>query len=562
MSGRPPLRLCPAPVSPSPAPPPSPRRDPVAAQAAMVAALAAQALHEPDGEPATTLETHISRVLLAGAWAYKIKKPVALGFLDFRTLAARRHFCDEELRLNRRLAPDLYRDVVAITGTPERPVLAGSGPVLDYAVRMRRFAQDDLLPAVLARGELAAADIDALAAIVTAFHARIERADPASEHGTPETILRFALQNFAQLAPLVAATDVAAALRALETWTRRVHAGLTRRFAQRRRDGFVRECHGDLHLGNIARIHGRLTVFDALEFDPALRFVDTVSEIAFVAMDLEDRGRADYAHRFVDAWLAASGDYDALPLLSYYLVYRALVRAKVAALRAQQLPPGPARTALHGQTRGYVALATRYAAPGTGAVVVMHGLAGAGKSTAARALVEATGAIRVASDVERKRLAGLPATAASGSGVAADLYAAAGTERTYARLAEIARAIVESARVAVVDATFLARRQRDRFRALAASLRVPFVLVALDASEAELRTRIDARRQAGGDPSEADAAVLAHQIATCDPLAPDEVPDVVAYHARFPAPGGPAAAVVRAVTARLAGVNGERPANP
>jgi uncharacterized protein len=529
-----------------------PRADPAGEQARLVRALRDPTVHGPGVTAVAVIETHISTVLLTGTHAYKIKKPVNLGFLDFSTLAQRKRCCNDELRLNRRLAPGLYLDVVAISGTPDAPVIGGAGPAIEYAVKMREFAQDGLLPAVLARGGLTAPQVDALAAQVAAFHGRVDVAAAGGPYGSPAAILRYALQNFAQIRPLEPDPADVAVLAALEAWTRREHAERLEAFAARQRGGFVRECHGDLHLGNVALVDGALTIFDCLEFNADLRWIDVASEVAFVAMDLADRGRADYAHRFVNAWLEATGDYAALPVLPFYLAYRALVRAKVACLRGAQLAPGPDKAALVAEFRGYLRLAQGYAAPARGAIAITHGPAGSGKTTASQALLEAVGAIRVRSDVERKRLAGLAATADSNSEIAGGIYTDDATARTYARLAELAHAIAANGRIALVDATFLARGARDRFRALAAAIGVPFVILSFAAPEAALRERIVERARRGGDASEADLAVLARQLATQEPLAADELSSVVSYdgEAPFAADG---AARWRAAAARLAG---------
>ena len=300
------------------------------------------------------LETHISYVLLTGKHAYKIKKNVRLGFLDFTTLAARRFYCEQELKLNRRLAPALYLDVVAITGTIDAPVLGGDGPALEYAVKMLEFPQEALASQLLSRNELGVADIDVLAAKVAAFHAKIEVAAPDIAFGRPDGILRIALQNFAQIRPLLAAPADRAELDALALWAEREHKAHHAAFIERQRGGFIRECHGDLHLGNIARIEGEITIFDCIEFNDAMRWIDVMSEVAFTVMDLQDRGRADLGHRFLNAYLEITGDYAGLSVLRFYLAYRAMVRAMVARLRAVQLGSGDARRAVLAEYHGYV----------------------------------------------------------------------------------------------------------------------------------------------------------------------------------------------------------------
>ncbi len=526
--------------------------DPAVEQSRLVAALADPAVWGGGCTRVERLETHISHVLLTGRYAYKIKKPVALGFLDFSTLAARKRCCEEELRLNRRLAPSLYLDVVAIAGTPDAPVVGGGGPVQEYAVKMCEFPQDALASRLLACGRLAPERIDALAAMVAAFHGRIAVAPADGPYGTAEDILAYARQNFAQTLPLVENAADRAALEALRAWTEAEFAARAAAFRGRREDGFVRECHGDLHLGNIAEVDGELVIFDCIEFNDHLRFIDVMSEVAFATMDLEDRGRPDLAHRFVNAWVEATDDYAGLAVLRYYLVYRAMVRAKVHALRARQLPAGPARERLLAQLRGYLRLGGRYARPPRPAVVITRGLTGCGKTTATQALVEQTGAIRVRTDVERKRLFGLPAGAKSGSAVGGGLYTPEATEQTYRRARALAADIVGAGGVAIVDATFLARWQRDLLRGLAAVHGIPFVIVSFDAPEAALRGRIEDRIRRGADASEANLRVLAHQLETQEPLAPDERAFVVAFGAGAPVEDARRPEAWRGVIERLA----------
>lgn len=484
-----------------------------ALQTALVAALRNPALFGPSCERVDVVETHISWVLLTGAYAYKIKKAIALPFVDCTTLTARRRFCDEELRLNRRLAPALYLDVVPITGDARSPRLGGRGAAIEFAVRMREFPQAGLLSQALVRGEVSAADIDTLAALVADFHQRIAVAGTDSPWGQPAEIARFADDNFAAIGRGQGGDGEARTLALLRAWSTEEFARRQPAFAARRRNGKVRECHGDLHLNNITRVDGAITVFDCIEYNAHLRWIDVASEIAFTAMDLDARGAAALAHRFVNAYLEASGDYAALAVLRFYLVYRALVRAKVACLRVPQVGAGPAQTAIVDEYRSYLALAQRCARPARPALIVTHGLSGSGKTTFAQQLVELFGGVRVRTDRERKRLPDAwPGVAAGGR------YGAAVTRATYERVRDLAREIVAGGFVAIVDAACLAAWQRRLFRELALELSVPFVLLSFKAETALLRERIAARRSAGVDASEADLAVLALQLTTQEPL--------------------------------------------
>ena len=469
------------------------------------------------------LQTHISCVLLAGDYAYKIKKPVNLGFLDFSTLAARRHYCEEELRLNRRTAPALYLDIVAITGSAAAPRLGGDGPAIEYALRMRRFSQDALLDRMARRGALLPAHIDALARGIAAFHAQIARAGADEAFGSPERILAPALQNFEQMLSLAGTKPDIALLARLRDWSAREHAALAGVFAARKRAGWVRECHGDLHLGNIALLDGVPTPFDGLEFSAELRWTDVMNEIAFLMMDLIDHSLPRLAFRFLNAYLEASGDYAGVRVLRFYLVYRALVRAKVACLRAHQpgIGAGEQSTLAH-EYRRHLLLAEHLAGSAHPALAIMHGLPGSGKTTSAQSLAEALGAVRLRSDVERKRLHGLDAQARSGSGLDAGLYAPAAGERTYARLAQLAREVLAARYPVIVDAAFLKRAQRERFAALARGAGAAFAIASCKASAQTLRARVAERERAAKDASEAGLAVLEHQLASAEPLTEDE----------------------------------------
>src|SRR5580765_67085 len=471
------------------------------------------------------VETHISYVLFDRGYAYKIKKAVRFPFLDFTTLAAREFFCREELRLNRRLAPSIYLDVVPIAGTPDAPAIDPSGghlpgPALEYAVKMRAFDQDRLLSRLIARDELTTEHVEELAAEVAAFHERTARTSPGTPYGEPGGILTDARENF--VAMETADIDAAdrAELRELSAWSESEGTRRTPAFVARKADGYVRECHGDLHLGNIAVVDDAVTLFDCIEFNPAMRWIDVMSDVAFLVMDLRDRRRPDRAARLLNAYLTKTGDYEGLDVLPFYTVYRALVRAKIACLRLAQTT-GDIRTALTAEFHAYVDLARRETTRTAPSVIITHGVSGSGKSTRAQALAE-NGAIAIRSDVERKRLFGLDVGARSESPVGGGLYASDVDRRTYDRLAQLARVIVRSGYTVVVDAAFLKRWQRDLLRAVASELGVRFVIADCSAPPSVLRERVVRRLERERDASEATLDVLASQLATEEPLGPDE----------------------------------------
>lgn len=531
---------------------PAPRTGPeltLAGQAALVAALR-PLLQAREGGPVELIETHISWVLVTPRHAYKLKKALRLDFLDFSTRARRTEACREELRLNRRHAPALYLDVVAVSGTPAAPVLGGAGPAIEPLLRMRAFAQDGLWDRLAARGALTPAMVDELADRVAAFHAAAAVAPVDSGFGRPETVRAPMLDNLDALAAPLHDPASQRDLAALRAWEAAAWPRLVPLIEQRRREGRVRECHGDLHLGNVAQIDGRATPFDGIEFNDAFRWIDVASDIAFLAMDLHAHGLPALAHRFVDGWLQAGGDFGAVALLPWTQAYRALVRAKVAALRATQ-DPTHAPAALAAAQRG-LAVARALTRPLPRVLVAMHGLAGSGKTTLSQALLEASGATRVRADVERKRLAGLTATARSGSALDAGLYGADATAATYARLCENAATLLDGGAAVILDATFLTREQRAQARVVARAAGVPFVIVAPQADAATLRARVRRRAAAGSDASEADLAVLEAQFGRLQALAPDEADHIervpagqpldAAARRRILAPGGDAAA--------------------
>ncbi|HBA65627.1 MAG TPA: aminoglycoside phosphotransferase, partial [Methylococcaceae bacterium] len=282
------------------------------------------------------METHISWILLTGEFAYKIKKPVDFGFLDFSTLEKRRFCCLEELRLNRRFSSSLYLDLVPITGSPEKTQMGGAGMAIEYAVKMRQFDQLGLMSMRAENGLLSTDDIDGIAGIVSRFHNNTETANPESSYGEPDDIKHWSEENFQHIEPLLTDASEIRRLKSLHAWNRNEWQQKAELMRQRKRQGFIRECHGDLHLGNIALIDGQVTPFDCIEFNPMLRWIDVASEIAFIFMDLLHRRFEPFAWRLLNRYLQQTGDYQGLALLHYYLVYRALVRAKVALLRMQQ----------------------------------------------------------------------------------------------------------------------------------------------------------------------------------------------------------------------------------
>jgi len=482
------------------------------------------------------VETHMSWVLLTGEYVYKLKRPVRFPFADFSDPAHRAHLCAEEIRLNRRFAPTLYLGVVTVHEHGGVASFTGDGPVIETAVRMRQFDRREELDALVVAGGVGAAEFAAFGQTLAEIHASLPAPPAGSDYGTPTAVARLLRRNFAEWragAVTHAAATTAPAAATAPTAARDAAATLRHRLAQRlrrcraalatrERGGYVRECHGDLHLSNLVRLDGRITPFDALEFEPAFRCIDVADEVAFLCADIEGYGRADLAHAFLGAYLDRSGDCGLLQVLDLYVAHRALVRAKIMAIRASGAG-GPAVAAQWRRREAeYVAVADRALSRPPPRLVLLHGLSGSGKSWLARRLAPQLGAIHLRSDRERKRLAGLAPRAASSSAPGAGLYAAPTTELAYARLGDCARDALAGGRSVLCDATFLDRAQRLAFRDLAADCGATAVLLHCTAPEAVLRERLRARRSAGTDVSEADEAVLAWQQTHADALGPDE----------------------------------------
>ncbi|MNO44850.1 Phosphotransferase enzyme family protein [compost metagenome] len=489
----------------------------------LIAALQNPALFPHPVENLRLIETHISWVLLTGPYVYKIKKPVNFGFLDFTSLEARKHFCEEELRLNQRLTEGLYLEVLPITGSEDAPVLNGTGPAIEYVLKCREFSQEGLLSEVQARGELSEAHIDALARQIADFHQRTPQVPQENPLGTPEACMAPVRQNFEQIRPLLSEAGDLQQLDALEAWAETSFDRLLPVFQARKTNGLIRECHGDIHLGNAAIIDDQVVLFDCIEFNEPFRFTDVCADFAFLAMDLEDRGLKSHSRRFVSQYLEYTGDYQALELLNFYKAYRALVRAKIALFSLAHISDAVQKAATLRQYRNYANLAESYSAIPTPFLAITHGVSAVGKSGVALRLVEALGAIRLRSDVERKRLFGEQSNAEQGQ-MNAGIYNADASSATYECLHQLAAGILRAGYPVVLDATYLKSAQRAAAWEIAENTGAPFLILDCQAPDSVIASWLSQRQSEGRDPSDATLEVIQAQQASREPLSEAELP--------------------------------------
>lgn len=464
---------------------------------------------------AECIQTHISSIILRGDVAYKLKKPVDFGFLDYSTLEKRRRCCLDEVRINRRFAESLYLGVVPVTGTVDAPVMEGEGEAIEYAVKMRRFEQADQLDNMADRGALDIGIAETMACLIADAHASSASAGAETDYGEPQRVVAPMRENFALLEETAGEHEELAALRAR---TEKEFERLTPLLARRKCEGFVRECHGDMHLHNMAFFEGELILFDAIEFNPYLSHIDVISDLAFLLMDLEYRGLSSHSRRLLNRYLEITGDYEGVALLDFYKTYRAMVRAKVASLRAAQELSPREREEVRVEVRKYIDLAGGYGGEKNPFLAITHGFSGSGKSSCALMMVERYGAIRIRSDVERMRLF----RTEEKPGTNEDVYTAEATRKTYGRLAELARILAQSGFCVVVDATFLKSAQRRIFMELSSESGLPFMILDIRCDPGEMRQRIRKRLSEGSDVSEADLEVLERQMQTAEALSADE----------------------------------------
>lgn len=527
--------------------------------ASMDTALASAAAYPHAVDSVERRETHISVVYLAGPFAYKLKKPVELGVLDFRQLDTRRRLCEAEVWLNRRLAPRLYLGVepIVFDGRTYRvgrvsgnEDVGKSGTVIDFVVKMRRFDENELLSCRIAARTLNATDVDRVAAHLASFHCTAPAAPADSHFGAPALLTEQIDTPLRELDVLLPGRRIAS----LRGACRRRIVQLAPHIQARRSAGFVRECHGDLHLGNIVA-STEIACFDCIEFSAELRWIDVVNDIAFLVMDLGVHRRADLAARALNVWLAETGDYFGLPALPLYIAYRASVRAWVHAQRMRLPAAETGETpdvSAHTLLGAYLDAARRAIAPARPALLLCHGFSGSGKSAASDALATLIGAVRIDADRERKRAAVLHE--ASGTHLPAREYDPHARDLHYEQVRKLAAAALRGGISTIVDASFLCERHRRRFIELAYTLAIPVFILDFHAPRDRLvdRVRTRATQGAAAAMSDADEHVLAYQLEFADALTPQETALSLRFDTNVPRERFAAAAYWRALTDALA----------
>lgn len=470
----------------------------------------------PVQEPIQLIQTHVSYVLLTGEYVYKLKKPVDFGFLNYSTLEKRKHFCEEELRLNDRGAPGLYLDVLPIVQTEKgfQLITSGdaesgdveSGTVVEYVVRMRQFPQEALLTSLYERGELTEARLQELATVIAEFHLNAPTNDYIRSFGAVDQVRQAFDENFEQTEQYIGGPQTQQQFDETRDYCDRFFAEQADRFVERMQNNWIRECHGDLHLRNIAYWNDRLWLFDCIEFNEPFRFVDVMFDIAYIVMDLEARQRPDLSNLFLNTYIEQTGDWEGLQVLPIYVSRQTYVRAKVTSflLNDPSVPEAEKQKAFDTAAL-YYRLAWDYAQPRQGQLMIMSGLSGSGKTTVARQVARQTGAIHIRSDAVRKHLGGVPLMQRGGD----DLYTPEMTQKTYGRLLDLGMKLVKQGYSVILDAKYDRQALRESVIQAAEAHPVPLQILHCDAPQEVLHDRL---KQRTGDIADATADLLPRQF--------------------------------------------------
>jgi uncharacterized protein len=466
--------------------------------------------------PIQMMQTHASIVLLTGDFAYKLKKPVNFGFLDYSTVAKRQHFCNEELRLNQRGARALYVEVVAIAHQDDRYHFGSDGEIVDYAVKMVQFPQENLLSNMFATGTITTTDIEEMGRVVAEFHSRAQTDDYISSFGQVDRVKVSIDDNYRQTEKYIGRAQTQQHFTETQAYTDRFLTDYSALFLDRIAGRFIRECHGDLHLRNICRWHDQILLFDCIEFNEPFRFVDTMYDVAFAVMDLEARGRKDLANRFLNTYAEQTGDWAGLQVLPMYLSRQAYVRAKVTSFLLDDAGVSDEERAAAAQAAGeYYRQAWEYTRSRQGRIIMLSGLSGAGKSTVGKHLAQLLGGVQIRSDAVRKHLGGIPLSSKGDS----SLYTPEMTANTYQRVLDLGVKLATQGWTVILDAKYDRQSLRGAVIDLATDRGISVQIIYCTAPEQVLRDRLVHRT---GDIADATVDILASQQAAWEDFSPVE----------------------------------------
>lgn len=464
----------------------------------------------------TTIETHISIVFLTGEFAYKLKKPVNFGFLDFSALTARQRFCELEISLNKRTAPDLYLDVcpLYLDSTNQKISFEPKANAVEYLVKMRQFDPNKVLGTYLQHHTLEHSQVQFLANALAKFHLAAQSTTTDSNWGHPDDIIQPMLDNFATLLNNFTHDETQYRLKHLSDWTKFTQKSLWQILLQRKQEGFIKACHGDMHLDNITLIDGQPTLFDGIEFNEQFRWIDTQNDLAFLLIDLDYRGKQRLKRQILNRYVQETGDFDGLKLLMFYQVYRAMVRSKITALRFHQFDKNsPERPIYWQRALDYLKQAEDYAyRVSQPTLMLMQGVSGSGKSFYAQQILQDQDVIILSSDRERKRLFGIEPLTRVDDKDRLKLYSQEMNQRTHDRLQHLAKQLLRDGFSVIVDATFLKAEHRAPYQALAQCHQAAFVIFSIDPDQELVEKQIQQRITENQDPSDANVYVMQQQL--------------------------------------------------
>lgn len=486
----------------------------------------------PVQTPIELIQTHISFVLLTGDYAYKIKKPVNFGFVNFSNLSQRYHFCQEEVRLNQRTAPDLYRAVIPIIQQGEKFILDGDlseqSPVVEYTIKMQEFPQNSLLISQFERGELSEKKLEKLGKELAKIHAQSQTNQEILQFGEPDKIKEAIEQNYRQTEPFIGQMQTAKQYEETRQFTDLFFQKKAQIFQQRIRDQKIRECHGDLHLKNIAFWQDKILIFDGIEFNESFRFVDLMYDVAFTVMDLESRQREDLANAFLNTYLEHTGDWEGVQVLPLYLSRQAYVRAKVNSLMFKDSTiESNVKEKLFNLASHYYHVAWEYTLPRAGKILLMSGVSGSGKSTIARQIARTYNYIHIRSDAVRKHLAGISLYQKGDH----SLYTPEMTQKTYQRLLDLASLLASEGYGVILDAKYDQIHLRRPVIESSQTQNIPCKIIHCHAPIHLLKKRLEQRQ---GDITDATPELLETQLLNTESFTNSEQPFVISLDTTFP----------------------------